>query len=76
MLIGLSAADAALAENARRRVRLGGAVPGRNDLVYSQDRCYGNRIGYTDADWSSVVLGGSRLPSYRTDCSGFVTHAC
>jgi hypothetical protein len=48
----------------------------RKDLVYSQDRCYGEEIGYTGADWSGVVLGGCRLPSYRTDCSGFVTHTC
>jgi hypothetical protein len=79
-LTGLSAADAALAANARAAA-FGSAALGRaeswyrEDLVYSQDRCYGNGIGYSDADWSGAILGGCRLPSYRTDCSGFVSMA-
>ncbi|MGO1052193.1 hypothetical protein [Crossiella sp. CA198] len=44
----------------------------RQNLQYSQERCYQNGIGYADIDWGGP-LGGCRWPYYRTDCSGFVS---
>jgi len=44
----------------------------RQDLQYSQDRCYRTGAGYAPTDWAGV-LGGCHLPYYRTDCSGFVS---
>lgn len=44
----------------------------RQNLQYSQERCYRTGSGYADIDWSGP-LGGCRWPYYRTDCSGFVS---
>jgi hypothetical protein len=40
--------------------------------TYSQDHCFASETGYADTDWSGV-LGGCHWPTYRTDCSGFVS---
>jgi hypothetical protein len=74
----LSVADSNLATQ-RRLAEFGAAAMARADtwyrqsLDYSQDQCYRPGTGYSPADWST--LGGCRLPSYRTDCSGFVSMA-
>jgi hypothetical protein len=80
LALGLSAADPSLAENVRvaafgAEVMVRADAWYRESLDYSQDRCYGGEIGYTSADWSGSILGGCHRPSYRTDCSGFVSMA-
>ncbi|MGW0522965.1 hypothetical protein [Crossiella sp. NPDC003009] len=44
----------------------------RQNLHYSQERCYHTGSGYRAIDWSGP-LGGCRQPFHRTDCSGFVS---
>ncbi|SER41899.1 hypothetical protein SAMN04487818_103237 [Actinokineospora terrae] len=42
--------------------------------TYNQDACFSVGGGYSGTDWAGV-LGGCHRPSYRADCSGFVSMA-
>ncbi len=46
----------------------------RAGLNYSQDHCWSEQTGYSQANWGGP-LGGCSWPAYRTDCSGFVSMA-